>query len=111
MRRTAIGKDEGGRMKYECARTRPARLFFKFILHPSAFILSLLVLLGGCGPTRWTDTKRTATEQMLISDAIDRAVSRIDFRILSGKDVYLGTAYLGEAGGKEYLTGPLRQPR
>ena len=30
--------------------------------------------LNGCGTTRSTDTNRTATEQLLISDAIDRAV-------------------------------------
>ena len=71
--------------------------------------LCVLVSLAGCGTTRWTDTKRTATEQMLISDAIDRAVSRIDFRILAGKDVYLDTSFLGETVDKEYLTGTLRQ--
>ena len=71
--------------------------------------LVALVSLAGCGTTRWTDTKRTATEQMLVSDAIDRAVSRMDFRILAGKDVFLDTAYLGEAVDKEYLTGALRQ--
>src|SRR4051794_6454306 len=69
----------------------------------------LAIFLAGCGTTRWTDTKRTATEQMLVSDAIDRAVSRIDFRLLAGKDVFLETAYLGEAVDKEYLTGTLRQ--
>jgi hypothetical protein len=71
--------------------------------------LCVLVSLAGCGTTRWTDTKRTATEQMLVSDAIDRAVSRIDFRILAGKDVYLDTSFLGETVDKEYLTGTLRQ--
>src|SRR5947209_2172750 len=71
---------------------------------------ALLALgLSGCGTTRWTDTRRTATEQMLVSDAIDRAVSRIDFRLLAGKEVFLDTAFLGEAVDKEYLTSTLRQ--
>jgi hypothetical protein len=69
----------------------------------------LALWLSGCGTTRWTDTKRTATEQMLVSDAIDRAVSRIDFRLLAGKEVFLDTAFLGEAVDKEYLTSTLRQ--
>ncbi len=69
----------------------------------------LAVWLSGCGTTRWTDTRRTATEQMLISDAIDRAVSRIDFRLLAGKEVYLDTSFLGETVDKEYLTSTLRQ--
>ena len=34
----------------------------------------LATALAGCGTTRSTDTGRTATEQLLISDAIDRAV-------------------------------------
>ena len=69
----------------------------------------LALWLSGCGTTRWTDTKRTATEQMLVSDAIDRAVSRIDFRLLAGKEVFLDTSFLGEAVDKEYLTSTLRQ--
>lgn len=67
------------------------------------------VWLAGCGTTRWTDTRRTATEQMLVSDAIDRAVSRIDFRLLAGKEIFLDTAFLGETVDKEYLTSTLRQ--
>jgi hypothetical protein len=68
-----------------------------------------LAAVAGCGTTRWTDTKRTATEQMLVSDAIDRSVSQIDFRLFAGKDVFLETSYLGEAVDKEYLTSTLRQ--
>jgi hypothetical protein len=76
----------------------------------SVWLCPLLALwLSGCGTTRWTDTRRTATEQMLVSDAIDRAVSRIDFRLLAGKEVFLDTAFLGEAVDKEYLTSTLRQ--
>ena len=79
-------------------------------LHPAVWLGPLLaVALGGCGTTCWTDTKRTATEQMLVSDAIDRSVSRIDFRLLTGKEVYLDTSYLGDTVDKEYLTSTLRQ--
>ncbi len=46
---------------------------------------------------------------MLVSDAIDRAVSRIDFRLLAGKEIFLDTAFLGDAVDKEYLTSTLRQ--
>src|SRR6185437_2762485 len=62
-----------------------------------------------CGTTRWTDTSRTATEQMLISDAIERSVSRIDFRILDGQTVYLDPTYLTAATDKDYLISTLRQ--
>ncbi len=81
------------------------------MFRPPAYLLLALLLSGlaGCGTTRWTDTKRTATEQLLVSDAIDRAVSRIDFGLLAGKEVFLDVAYLGDAVDKEYLTSALRQ--
>ena len=37
-----------------------------------------LCFVAGCGTTRMTDSRRTATEQLLISTAIDRAVDDID---------------------------------
>ena len=43
-------------------------------------ILACCAMSAGCGTTKWSDTSRTATEQLLISDAMDRAVSRIGFR-------------------------------
>jgi hypothetical protein len=58
--------------------------------------LALLAALGavGCGTTRVTDTQRTATEQLLVSNAIDQAVSQLDFRILAGKPIYFDAQYL-----------------
>ncbi len=65
--------------------------------------------VAGCGTTRWTDTSRTATEQMLVSDAIERSVSKIDFRNLQGHEVYLDTSYLPAVVDKDYLISTLRQ--
>lgn len=72
-------------------------------------VLVLALCIAGCGTTRWTDTSRTATEQLLISDAIDRSVSRIDFHVLAGQNVYLDTAFLNGVVDKEYLVSTLRQ--
>jgi hypothetical protein len=73
-------------------------------------MLSLVVLpLAGCGTTRSTDTGRTATEQLLISDAIDRAVQTVDFSALKGQTVYLDDSRLGEAVDRQYLVSTLRQ--
>lgn len=72
-------------------------------------ILLLAFPAVGCGTTRWTDTSRTATEQLLISDAIDRSVSRIDFHVLQGQTIYLDTAFLNGVVDKEYLVSTLRQ--
>ncbi len=44
----------------------------------------------GCGTTR----EYNATEQLVMSDAVDRSIASIDFRPLSGRKVYLDTSYL-----------------
>lgn len=59
--------------------------------------LSLLVLLisaTGCGTTK----SFTATEQLLMSDAVDSTISKMDFRALSGHKVFLDTQYVVGAG-------------
>jgi hypothetical protein len=60
-------------------------------------IVPLAAVLGGCGTSRFTDTKRTATEQLL------------DFRALAGKKVYLDATRFRTALDAEYLDSSLRQ--
>jgi hypothetical protein len=72
-------------------------------------LCALAAVCAGCGTTRRSDTTRTATEQMLLSDAVDRAISRIDFGLLAGKEVYLDNSYLSGTVDKEYITSTLRQ--
>jgi hypothetical protein len=74
--------------------------------------VSLTTFVGlamGCGATRMTNTTRTATEQLLISNAVDQAVSQLDFRYLADKPVYLDIQYLDGAVDKGYLVSTLRQ--
>lgn len=71
--------------------------------------LLALTMICGCGTTRWTDTSRTATEQLLISDAMDRAVSQLDFRALAGRTVFLDTVHIKGVTDSAYLTSTLRQ--
>ena len=66
--------------------------------------------LTGCGST----TTRTATEQLLMSDAVDQAISQIDFHSLRGQKVFLDTLYLHSVKGvgfvnSEYIISSLRQ--
>jgi hypothetical protein len=72
-------------------------------------LVSACLMAAGCGTTRWTDSTRTATEQLLISDAIEQSVSRIDFQKLAGQTVYLDTTYMGGVVDKDYLISTLRQ--
>lgn len=74
-----------------------------------AVVLPCLIVVLGCGTTKWTDTRRTATEQVLLSDAMDRAISQLDFRALAGKTVYLDSTYIKGAIDGEYLISAMRQ--
>ncbi len=76
---------------------------------PWPWLLALCVLLAGCGTTKWSDSPRTATEQLLISDAVDRAISEIDFSALAGKHVFLDTRYIATTLDQNYVTSTLRQ--
>jgi len=73
-------------------------------------IIAALTLVNGCGTT----TKRLATEQLLISDAVDEAVHNIDFSSLAGRDVFLDTTYMRNVKGidfanTDYIISSLRQ--
>ncbi len=78
------------------------------LLLASALFASALPLTG-CGTTRSTDSLRTATEQLLISDAIDRAVQMVSIDPLAGKAVYLDESKLSEVVDRNYLISTLRQ--
>src|SRR5262249_2283246 len=76
---------------------------------PVALYALLLGLAAGCGTTRMTDSTRTATEQLLISNAVDRSVSQFDFTGLAGKKVYFDAQYLDGTVDKGYVVSSLRQ--
>jgi hypothetical protein len=56
-----------------------------------------------------SDTQRTATEQLLLSDAIDRAVDQLDFHFMDGKKVYLDASAIKPETDAAYLASSLRQ--
>jgi hypothetical protein len=56
--------------------------------------LALSAALAGCGTVKTTNTARTGTEQLLLTDAWDAALSRIDFRPLTGVPVFLETQHI-----------------
>jgi hypothetical protein len=72
-------------------------------------ILAALAGVVGCGTTRFTDTTRTATEQLLISSAVDETVSQLDFHLLAGKKVFFDPQYLDGTTDKGYIISSLRQ--
>ncbi|QDT50280.1 hypothetical protein Pan258_43370 [Symmachiella dynata] len=74
-------------------------------------IVSLVFLaacLGGCGTTRWSDTPRTATEQRLISNAIDESVNSIDVSPLAHQKVFFDTSNIDDSVQQKYLISSLK---
>jgi hypothetical protein len=73
-------------------------------------VAAMVTIAAGCGTT----TKRVATEQLLMSTAVDDAIAKIDFSHLSDQKVYLDPTYLRavrSAGfvNADYVTSALRQ--
>jgi hypothetical protein len=71
-------------------------------------LLAMTIVSAGCGTTKLSATARTATEQILLTNAWDDAVRKIDFRPLAGVPVYLDTQYL-ESIDKGWVISSLRQ--
>jgi hypothetical protein len=75
----------------------------------TAACLGALGLLAGCGTTRSSDTLRTATEQLLVSDAVDRAIQSVNLTPLAGQTVYLDDSRMADVVDKNYIVSTLRQ--
>ena len=75
----------------------------------SAILFCFLVvsITSGCGTTKFSDTSRTATEQLLISSAMEDLVDEYDYSRLSGLKVFLKNANTTTDG--DYLKSLVRQ--
>lgn len=86
----------------------PSRLRSAFGLAWLLLWVSLL-FFGGCGTT----AQRGAMDQLLVSDAVDQAIARIDFSPLKSRKVYLNTEYIKNVKqlgfvNSEYVISALR---
>ena len=61
----------------------------KIVRFGPVLAVASLLALSGCGSTKTTGTVRSASEQLLLTNAWDDAVRKIDFRPLAGVPVYL----------------------
>ena len=85
---------------------------YRTLTQPLSLALALLAgLASGCvNKQRMTEPAQSVGEQLLLSTAIDRALSELDTEAigrLKGFKVYLSTTYL-KALDQEYLIGSLR---
>ncbi len=71
----------------------------------------LLSAMTGCG----TAIQRNGTEQLLLSDSVDRAIDQLDLSPLAGRKVYLDTTYMQTFKGpnmyvnSDYIASAMRQ--
>jgi hypothetical protein len=73
-----------------------------------SFSAALAVMaLVGCTSISTTNTPRTSTEQLLISNAIDGALDKINFTPFAGTNVYLEEKYV-EGVDSKYLIASVR---
>src|SRR3954467_12256069 len=93
------GRGPGG-----AAMTRDAARKLGFAIAP----LIALGAIPGCGSTKTTGTARTGTEQLLLTNAWDDALRKVDFRPLAGVPVFLDTANV-TAVDQGWVVSSLRQ--
>lgn len=75
-----------------------------FRLALTAVSLGVLLAAFGCTTTRRiTNTSATGLQQLLGTQAIDRAVQKLSWPDVQGKTVYVQTASPGELGDQAYL--------
>lgn len=64
-------------------------------------------LAAGCTTTSTSNTARTATEQLLISNAVDHALDKVDFAPFANRAVYLDENYI-DCVDKSYVLASVR---
>ena len=69
--------------------------------------LFCMSLLCGCASTVTSNTARTAKEQMLLSNAVDQSLAKVDFTPLYDQKVFVDEKYL-ECVDKPYIMGSVR---
>jgi hypothetical protein len=70
-------------------------------------LATVLILLQGCASLKTTNTARTGLEQLLISNAVDQALDKVNFQPFSGRTVWLEEKYL-ESVDKNYISASIR---
>lgn len=77
----------------------------RFIL--VTLLIAISGILLGCRSPRLTEPKRTGIEQLLLSSAVDGALSDVELPLVDGKMVYLSGEYL-ESYDSRYVLGTIR---
>ena len=77
------------------------------LIYRSVALVVAVVVCCGCSSTVTSNTARTAKEQMLISDAVEQSLSKVDFAPVNGQAVFVEEKYL-ECVDKPFVVGSVR---
>lgn len=66
-----------------------------------------VLIFAGCASTKTSNTARTAKEQMLLSNAVDQSLNKVDFSPLQAQKVFVEEKYL-DCVDKQYVVGSVR---
>lgn len=66
-----------------------------------------LTVAVGCTTAKTSNTSRTSTEQLLISNSVDQTLEKIDFRPFQGQHVFVDEKYL-DGVDQKYVAGSVR---
>lgn len=81
------------------------------ILLPRISVMAVFIVVtlfsGGCASSLLTNPPRSATEQLLLSSAADRAMASVNLDIFAGRAIYLDLTYFDSYDSK-YAEGEIR---
>ncbi len=83
----------------------------QFMITKLIVAIGILLLAAGCGAA----VQKTGTEQLVLSDSVDRAIDQLDLAPLAGRKVFLDTTYMQTYKGpnvyvsSDYIASALRQ--
>ena len=69
--------------------------------------VAIVVPLVGCATARQTNSARSAVEQLLISNAVDQSLDKVDFKPFANASVYLEEKYV-DCQDKNYVVSSVR---
>ncbi|MEZ5941461.1 MAG: DUF6655 family protein [Planctomycetaceae bacterium] len=78
--------------------------FRRFML---GLLLGATTLAVGCSTAQTSNTARSSTEQLLVSNAIDQSLNKIDFSTVAGYSVHLNDKYV-DCVDKSYVIAAVR---
>ncbi len=73
----------------------------------TSILFLAVAVISGCTSAATSNTARTAREQLLISNAVDQSLAKVNFASLAGSRVFLEEKYM-DSVDKPYIVGTLR---